>query len=521
MFNKNKYKTKGSIRSKVLKGFSVLALTGFISCQDLDVVNTNAPDRERALSNPGDVEVLISSTFQDLWGRTQTSGTSINSMPVVADEFTGTYANNASLELSSEPRVAYTNNPTSSAHEIGRYQWYAWYSALSSANEGLTAINNGLVIPDENGDDVTARAEAFARFMQGVSLGYLGMLFDQASIADENTDLEDAQALEYRPYDEVLDFAIAKLEEAITFMENNTFTLPSEWIDGNPLSNTEMAKVAHSYIARIMVYGARTPAERAALDWDKVLTHLDNGITEDFDVTLSSSGLYSYYLNRAQSNGSYRSHADYKLIGPADTSGAYQTWINAEPNDRQPFLIETPDRRVTDAGDPETGGKYFRYRSEALPNPDRGSYHMSYYQWYRYSGAYYTGTMTIMSIEEMDLMRAEAHVQNGEPALALPYVNDTRVNNGELAPVTVAGVPAGSIPLNADGSEGSLLDAIYYERMLECAGTDALRAYLDRRGSGTLTTGTFYQFPVPGRELQSLGMEIYTFGGVGNDGAAQ
>ena len=57
--------------------------------------------------------------------------------------------------------------------------------------------------------------------------------------------------------------------------------------------------------------------------------------------------------------------------------------------------------------------------------------------------------------------------------------------------------------------------------MLECAGTDALRAYLDRRGSGTLTTGTFYQFPVPGRELQSLGMEIYTFGGVGNDGAAQ
>ena len=89
----------------------------------------------------------------------------------------------------------------------------------------------------------------------------------------------------------------------------------------------------------------------------------------------------------------------------------------------------------------------------------------------------------------------------------------TRVSNGELAPVTVSGVPNGSAPVMEDGSPGSLLDAIYYERMIELAGTDAVRAYLDRRGSGTLTPGTFYHFPVPGRELQTLGLPIYTFGG--------
>ncbi|MDR9419298.1 hypothetical protein [Gracilimonas sp.] len=495
------------------------------SCQDLGVQNKTAPDRVRALSNPGDVEKLIASTFQEYWGRTQTSGTSINTMPLIADEMSGTYANNAALEMSSEPRTALNNSPTSDAHETGRYQWYAWYGALSSANEGLAAIDGGLEIIDEDGNDNTPRAVGFAKFMQGVSLGYIGMLFDQGSITDENTNLENEQELAYKPYPEVIDASLEKLDAAIDYMETSSFSLPNDWMLGAPLSNDELARVSSSFAARVMVYGARTPAERNALDWDKVLSYIDNGITEDFNIVMEYPDLTSSYHYRAQTGSSYRAHADNKLVGPADTSGAYQNWLNSDLNDREAFLIYTPDRRITSHGDSaETDGKYFRSASYGLNRTERGIYHNSYYQWYRRDGVWWEGPHALIQKAEMDLFKAEALVQIGGAANlqeAADLVNKTRVANGELAPVTVDGVPAGSAPVMADGSPGSLLDAIYYERMIELAGTDALRAYLDRRGSGTLTEGTFYHFPVPGRELQTLGIPLYTYGGVGNEGSAE
>src|SRR5690606_39340939 len=41
-----------------------LALAG---CQDLDIVNHNAPDRRSAMAEPGDVEALISSAYRLWW----------------------------------------------------------------------------------------------------------------------------------------------------------------------------------------------------------------------------------------------------------------------------------------------------------------------------------------------------------------------------------------------------------------------------------------------------------------------
>src|SRR5919106_3442788 len=48
---------------------AALASTG--ACVDLSVTNVDAPDRERALSEPGDVEALISGTFRTWWNLQQ------------------------------------------------------------------------------------------------------------------------------------------------------------------------------------------------------------------------------------------------------------------------------------------------------------------------------------------------------------------------------------------------------------------------------------------------------------------
>ncbi len=65
------------------------------------------------------------------------------------------------------------------------------------------------------------------------------------------------------------------------------------------------------------------------------------------------------------------------------------------------------------------------------------------------------------------------------------------------------------------------MDALRYERQIELAGTDPMRAWFDYRGFGQLVTGTPLMMPIPARYLVSMGLPLYTFGGVGGDGAAQ
>ena len=40
-------------------GVPFMVVTVFLGCQDLDVVNQNQPDEQRALASPGDLESLI------------------------------------------------------------------------------------------------------------------------------------------------------------------------------------------------------------------------------------------------------------------------------------------------------------------------------------------------------------------------------------------------------------------------------------------------------------------------------
>lgn len=509
------------MRYTSLLALLVLVLLG--GCQDLVVENTNDPDRERALAEPSGVETLISGSWPTYWARTHSSSSTAQVLQLVADEQTATYANSGALEASSEPRVPYNNSTTADIGGLARFQWYDWNTALSNANEALAAIDRGVRLTTGPGtQDNTARGRAFAKFIQGVSLGYLGLFFDQASVVDEDTDLSDQAALAYKPYPEVIAAAVKSLEESIAIAEANTFDLPADWIRGAPLTNQEFARLMHAYIARILVLAPRTPAERQAVNWQKVIEHTQRAIQQDLVVTLEDNVLESTYLLRAQSSSSFSTRADYKLIGPADVSGKYQAWLALPVAQRTEFQITTPDRRITGAT-PTSAGKYFRYRpATGVFRPDRGTYHFSAYQWYRYGGRYQDGPATLVSVAEMDLYRAEAYLRTGQPEQAAALINKTRVANGELPPVTAQGVPesATCVPRKPSGACGSLLDALHYERMIELTGLDATRTYFDRRGFGTLTEGTFLQLPVAARELETIGLPVYSFGGVGGEMAA-
>ena len=210
-------------------------------------------------------------------------------------------------------------------------------------------------------------------------------------------------------------------------------------------------------------------------------------------------------------------------FGPGDVSGGFQAWVATPSADRQPFQIVTPDRRVQGAavGSP---GKYLGYNRNTIWAQDRGTYRWSYYYYLRdgLGSSWNVGPQVTMTRTEMDLLKAEALIRLGRAAEAVPLINASRVTNGELPPVTVDGPPEGAdcVPKQIDGDCGSLWDALLYERQLENMGIEGANMWYDARGVGRLQEGTPVHFPVSGFELENLGLPLYTFGGVGGEGAA-
>ncbi len=511
-----------------LRFLGVTAALLAAGCQDLEVTNPNNPDRDRATSQPGDVQTLVASSFTTFWPMTQGNWPGIT-LAAMADEATSGFADFGILELTSEPRAAFNNSTIYSRRFVSEDPWYILYSVISTNNDALAAMDRGLVIT-EGGADVTPRARAFAKFMQGLAHGYLGLYFDQASISDETMDPQTA-TYPLVPYPEVIAAAVSQLEEVITLAGGTPFTIPATgWINGVTLTNTQLAQLAHSFIAKFLAYAPRTPAERAAVNWTSVISHIDAGITADIAPTAISGILFSDYRRlmarqRTTTPGDF-SRLDNNLVGPSDTSGAYQTWLNTPLLERNPFQLRTPDRRIQPAASATGLGKYFGYNTATLYAADRGLYHRSrYYYWRAGMGTTWeNGVQQWMTRAEMNLLKAEALIRLNRPLEAIPLINLTRVANGELPAITTVDGPANvnsCVPQKQNGDCGSLWDALKYEKRIEMTGVEPGVSWYDARGWGTLVEGTMTQLPIPARERETTRAATYTFGGApGNPGSA-
>ena len=120
----------------------------------------------------------------------------------------------------------------------------------------------------------------------------------------------------------------------------------------------------------------------------------------------------------------------------------------------------------------------------------------------------------------MDMLMAEGLLRTGgSPQTIADLINKTRVTNGELNPATAADPLGASTdgPSHLDGA--SLWAKMKYEKQWETMSTSSGIEFFDDRGWGDLVSGTPVQFPVPGKELETLGLQLYTFGGGGDSSA--
>ncbi len=420
-----------------------------------------------------------------------------------------------------EPRKAYNNNATYSYNEMAEAPWRSSYRSLA-------AVRDVFRVMSETGIELEggARADAFGSLIQAMTLANLAVIFDRAYIIDET--VEDVLSVELSDYNAVWAAAEDKFGEAIQVAENNTFTIPSAWVgyNGN-WSSAYMAEIARTYRARYRTQVPRTPAERGSVDWRSVLRDAGSGISRDFAGNYTAGGNWAWHRSKLHTaTWSGWARMDYRTIGPADASGAWETWINASHNDKRPFHIDTDDRRIT-GGQPNSHGEYIRYRGNSPFPASRGIYHFSHYidrRWDYLRFGSFIGEYPDMTAKELEFLVAEAAYRTGDMETTMATVNKYRTENGKLPPFTdPRGVAPGGdrcVPQMADGSCGDLWEAYKYEKRIELFHYGFGTEYFDDRGWGDLVTHTFSQLPIPGRELDLLFVDVYTFGGPNDPTAA-
>ena len=508
----------------------VLSMLLFTACQDesfLDTENLNQPDQVRALGSPSDVEALVRGAAVSYFAAHDYGG--YEHLLVSSDVMSCSWGNAMMKLSSSEPRVAIPNTTSYTYSYAVENNWYRMYRAISSANDGLNALADGMQVGDGGADN--KRMETFAKLIQGMAHGLLACFYDQAFIYDETVDLA-TDVLELKPYSEVMAAAISQLEAAAALADANSFTMDGWW-NGITQTNEDVSKLAHSFIARYLAQVARTPAERTAVSWSSVKNHVSKGITETF---APHGDGYNNWVHSGQEfhndRGGSWARMDYKFIGGADASDGYKNWLATDVQLRSEFIMDISDKRVaagnvTFAEKQETGykddaeeeGLYAGTRGGSPFRANRGTYHFSRYSFHRYAGfasGGYTDPIPIMTLAEMDMLRAEAelHAGNGDAAAAI--IDKYHADLGGY-PSSV-GTAVGSIsdvmgPIDGPVSDGTLWAMLKYNKMMEIALSGAGVEFYDIRGWGDLTKNTAYDHPVPAKELGVLQLELYSFGG--------
>ena len=522
-----------TLTSKLLRRPEIWALAALVSvsaCGNLDVANPNEPDAKRALSDPQGVQAIAGGTFRT-WFNTHQGMDAAGPLTTMADSYTASW-NNYYMRLyslstrSSEgpnctgcaPRTYWRNDPAEVERTAVEHYWYGYYSALSSANDVVFAIRkNNITITDAAN---TKMVETVGELMQGMTMGELALNYDSAFVVDENSDLS---ALKFSHRQAVRDTAVAKLLAAAALADANAFSTPASWTNGTSYDNTQIARLARTYAARVLAYYARNGTENAATDWARVATLASAGISTgaafDFQFTGDGGNLFWDDL-KGWSEDLTTERVHTRVAHMLDPVTQADPWPNPNGNP-QP---NSPDKRLgdgtygtvsdtlawgtipKDAG----AGTDFAWSGQNIFRPARGMFHQSNITHIRYDYASFSdpagtgggfGRDPVITATENDLLWAEGLIRSGGSMVtASNLINNTRVTRGGLTPATPADLTAG------------LLTKLQYEQDIELIGLGDAVFFNQRRIDG-LEPLTPRQMPVPAKELQVLGKSLYTFGG--------
>ena len=500
------------IKSKIwLIGIVTLAFT---ACESLDVDNFNNPDQAATLSVGTDLLAAMAGGYLTYWQGLHDDHPGM-AIGITADHFGVSWGNFAGRRMGEEPRKSYNNRATEDPdyQQLVEDPWFGSLSAVSTANDIIVALNKGVTI--DNGGPRDESILASARMLRGLGWGHLGLMFDRAIIAFEDTDVE--QQIPYTSYKDMIPPAVAELEAAIEIaakIDAASFEHPH--FNGLNLTREQFIQLAHSYAARFLANWPRTASENDQVNWQAVYDHASQGLEFDFGP-IADGNLWDGYQKNVfanANNGAFWARLDQRLVAALDPSQPtrYPEVVGRGEAPLQDSMATSADARL------ESDFIFVPTNNFAV---DRGEWHFSHYKHNRnitdptFAGdATSSGPIPTFLAADNDLLAAEALLQLNRKGEAIDLINaGTRVTRGGLA------------PLDANASDAEVARAIMYERAIELMSTDPLGMWCYRRRAGDrqqfdqvddlggLQIGTPAHLPVPAKELGIREEAPYNFGG--------
>lgn len=495
-----------------IKIFIIIFLFSFLACKEFATENLNNPDRDKILSNGGDLMPVLEGAYVVWWRGVHGEYPAI-ALSVAADAYALSSSDFGAQRFGLEPRIVYNNrsNEDPNYKQVVEAPWQGCLSAVSSANDVLAALKDSISIDNGGPQDQSIRAAA--HFLRGVSWGYLGLIFDQALIATDTTDI--TKSIAFSTYQQMIAAAEGELNQAIEIADAVGTDFLHTYFNGVRLNADQFKRLCHAYAARFLAQMPRTEAENQMVDWAKVLAHTEKGLNFNFAPIADGKYWKSYqaYVFAETGQGPFWARVDQRLVAALDLSqpARYPETSKGEPPLEKPVATSADARLKSD----------FIYLELNNFPADRGEWHFSHYKHNRnitdptFAGnGSSSGAMPAFRQADNDLLKAEALLRLNKKSEAIVIINaGTRVTRGMLPPVS------------AGATDAVILKAILYERAIELLSTAPMCGWFDRRRIGKrleykrlddlggLQIGTPAQLPVPADEMHIRKEEPYNFGG--------
>jgi hypothetical protein len=528
---------------------SSLALAS-LACNDaLQVNNLSSPDVDRVFALPATIEQTIGTGYQSCRNAVLVDGR-LQQFETMALESYSQLNNFTMGPRGAIPRPPILNDRTSPSN-------FTPFSALSrqarttvnalAALDKLTSQGGTLGTAAQN-----ARTKAWGFFVTACNLGYLALTYDSSAIVSVGM-----------PSDEIPPLSGAKdvMARAIAFLDSaeatanlaaasgtGGFPTPAAWLSGSTLTRDQFLRWVRSWRARFRAGVARTPTERAAVDWNKVVADATNGLTTDITVNVGGSTGWTlgWIGNQMHVDAAWHQMSP-MIYGMADTSGGYDAFLAKSMSTRDGyFLIKTPDlrfpggdtRAAQQASSPNRSDYLQRpyVENRAITDTPGDPWGASFYNYYRYK--YYqrqsnTGIFPEFMKTEVDLLAAEGYIYLNNIAAAAAKIDLSRVARGGL-PALAGAVAAASDPVPGGNACvprvpqppsytstacGTILEAMKWEKRIELAFQQYGAWFWDARGWGDLPTDTALEYPTPFEELDARQHAFWNLGGGGPSSA--
>lgn len=536
----------------------VLGMTVFAAaCNDLTVPNQNQPDVAKVFGTPRDVETIISKLFLQMYNGQQASADDIFTQTITMSFESSSQLGNFGMGTRGAIPRSPIDNSIGNIVSAGNFRDFDFLSrnARGAAN-AIAALDKFAAAGISTGSPARdARAKSFAYFTLGYALGNLALFYDSAAILTAVVPVTTIPPLSKSA--DVMDVALKSLDSAINIATSAAattgtggFPVPFDWLGQTQtadVSRADFIKLLRSHKAKFRAGLGRTPTERAAADWTAIIADATNGITADFVIQVNATtGWSGAVLNQLAVSSGWSQMTPF-VLGMADTTGAYDAWLQQAVLSRTPFLLRTPDKRFPSgdtrpiqtavtgnsrAGTPAGSILYYRNRppGEDTPADPWGTWYYDNWRSWAIRATGGNAPYVQLALVENDMLAAEGYVRAGNFSAAIPLINNSRVRAGLPALTVITAltdqVPGGSAcvprvpqpPAFTTTACGNIMEAMKWEKRTETNLVGYGQWFIDSRGWGDLAQGTPLEWPVPYQELFARIKPSYTTAGAAAKG---